>query len=221
MKKQENFKKIFIYVRYILPVLFHFAIIITAFIPSYRFIVGTEVGDVMSLSEFISLYWEKTRDVLFGASGDYTGSDEVFSGILFGAIILFAVLFIVSFAVSVWNAIVAFRVFLSDDEESAERGRKIFLAFVPNRIVATVLTSLGFFITLLPYFIAPISSLTGADKVTMVLETVDSLTVSAILFSLCGMVSTVSSYFEKDMGADVFAKEKREEDDEEDESEED
>lgn len=218
MKKKENAKKIFIYGRYLFPIFFHIAIITTAFIPSYRFIVDGGVGEAVSLFDFISLYWEKTRSVLFGTAGEYTGSDEVFSTIMFSAIIIFAILFLISFAIAVWNAIVAFRVFLSDDEESAERGRKFFLVFVPNRIVAVILTSLGFFVTLLPCFIAPLSSLTGAGTVKRVIETVDPLLVASVLTVLLCAISVVSAYFEKELSVDIFAKD--EPDDDEDDEEE-
>lgn len=220
MKKKENAKKFFIYGRYLFPIFFHIAIIVTAFIPSYRFIVDGDVGEAMSLKDFISLYWEKSRNVLFGTAGEYTGSDEVFSTIMFSAIIIFAILFLIAFAISVWNAIVAFRVFLSDDEESAERGRKFFVVFVPNRIVSVILTSLGFFITLLPYFISPISSLTGAGTVKLVIETIDPLLLAAVLIVVFCIISIASAYFEKEMSVDIFAKDTSDGEDEDDEDDE-
>ncbi len=201
-----NAKKILIYTRYALPVFSHIVMLVMFFIPSYRFIVGEEVGDCMSLSDFISTYWDKSRDVLFGTSGDYTGSDETFSTIMFAGIILFAIFFIVSFAISAWTAIVAFRVFLSDNEESAEKWRSYFVVFIPNRIVAFILSGLGILISLLPYFITPLSTLTGSGTVDMVLEAPDMLTVGLVLLIVSLIVSVVSSYVEKFIDVDVFKK---------------
>ena len=197
-----NAKKILIYTRYALPVLSHIVMLVMFFIPTYRF----GVGDCLSLTDFISLYWDKSRDVLFGLSNDYTASDETFATIMFSAIIIFAIMFIISFVISVWTAIVAFRFFLSDDEESAEKWRRLFVVFVPNRIVAFILSGLGIFIALLPYFITPLSTLTGSGTVSMVLEAPDALTVGLILLVVSFILSVSSSYIEKYIDVDVFEK---------------
>ncbi len=207
-----NAKKVLIYVRYALPAFLHIVTFVMFFIPVYRF----GVGDCMSLTDFISLYWDKTRDVLFGTGGDYTGSDETFATIMFAAIIIFAILFIVSFVISVWTAIVAFRVFLCNDEDSAERWRRFFVVFVPNRIIAFILSSLGITITLLPYFITPLSTLTGSDTVNMVLEGPDAFTIGLVLLLLLLILSVCSSYVEKYVGVDVFQKLDNGEEDDED-----
>ena len=219
---KDNGKKILIYTRYILPVLSHIVMIAMFFVPSYIFILDGKAGNRMSLANFISAYWEKSRDVLFGTA-EHTGSDELFAKIMFVMIIAFAIFFVVSFAISIWTAIVAFRVFLSNDEDSAESGRKFFVVFVPNRIIACVFSSIGILISTIPYFITPLTSLTGATVVKMVLEFADTLTVGGILLVICLVFSVGCSYVEKYMGVDVFKKDKVDDeesdlfDDEEDE----
>ena len=209
---KENGKKILIYTRYILPVLSHIAMLFMFLVPSYTFIVDGKAGERMSLADVISAYWEKSREVLFGAV-EHTGSDEVFSKIMFTMIIVFAIFFVVSFAISVWTAIVAFRVFLSNSEDSAERGRKFFLVFVPNRIVAFILTSIGIFISTIPYFMSPITSLTGGSIVKMVLESIDPFWVGIILIIISFVFSVMTSYIEKYLDVDIFKKDKNEDDD--------
>ena len=209
---KDNGKKILIYTRYILPVLSHIVMIAMFFVPSYIFILDGKAGNRMSLVDFISAYWEKSRDVLFGTA-EHTGSDELFAKIMFVMIIVFAIFFVISFAISIWTAIVAFRVFLSNDEDSAERGRKFFVVFVPNRILACVFSSIGILISTIPYFITPLTSLTGATVVKMVLEFADTLTVGGILLVICLIFSVTSSYIEKYMDVDVFKKDRVDDDD--------
>ena len=213
---KENGKKILIYTRYIFPVFSHIAMLVMAFVPSYIFIVGGKAGDRMSLFKFISLYWEKCREVLFGVA-EHSESDVIFAKILFTMIIVFSILFIFSFAISVWTAIVAFRVFLSDDEESAERGRRFLLVFIPNRIVAFILSGIGICISMIPYCIKPITSLTGAGAVKMVLEFADVLFVGIVLLIISLILTVVSSYLEKYMNVNIFEKVKGEEDEEDEE----
>lgn len=214
-----NAKKILIYARYALPVLSHIVMLVMFFVPSHRFIVGGAVGDCMSLADFISAYWEKSRDVLFGTGSEYTVSDETFSKIMLVAIILFAIFFIVSFAISIWMAIVSFRYFLSDNDEAAEKWRSLFVVFVPNRIVAFILSGIGITIALLPYFITPLSTLTGAGTVDMVLEAPDTLTIGLILLIVSLIVSVCSAFVEKYVGADVFKKLQTDDETDEDEQE--
>ena len=219
---KENSKKILIYTRYIFPVLSHIAMIVMAFVPSYIFIIDGKAGDRMSLVKFISLYWEKCRDVLFGMA-EHSESDVIFAKIIFTMIIVFAIFFLVSFAISVWTSIVAFRVFLSDDEESAERGRRFLVVFVPNRIVAFILSGIGICISLIPYCIKPLTALTGAGDVKMVLEFADMLFIGTVLLIVSLILTVASSYLEKYMNVDIFEKVKVEdgEDDEEDKDEDD
>ena len=208
---KENSKKILIYTRYLLPVLSHIVMIVMFFVPAYIFIVDGKAGNQMSLADFVSAYWEKSRDVLFGTA-DYAGADVLFAKIMFTMIIVFAIFFIVSFAISVWMAIVAFRVFLSNDEESAEKGRKFFVVFVPNRIVAFILSGIGVCIATIPYFIYPLTSLTGAGAVKMVLETADTLSIGIVLLVISLLLSVSSSYMEKYMDVDIFKKEETDDD---------
>ena len=216
-----NAKKILIYTRYALPAFSHLVMLVMFFVPSYRFIVGGQPGDCMSLGDFIGMYWEKSRDVLFGSGGEYTVSDETFSKIMLAGIIVFAILFIISFAISIWTAIVAFRVFFGEDEETAEKWRSFFVVFVPNRIVAFILSGLGITISLLPYFITPLSTLTGAGTVDMVLEAPDTLTIGLVLLIISFIVTVCSCYVEKYIGVDVFKKLETSEEEKEDDEEED
>ena len=175
MNMNNNIKKYLIYIRYSLPAVSLLAILGMLFVPSYRFIFSGKAGERVSAAELLINSWDRVREALFG-NLEQTNATITFSRIVFALIIAFAVIFIISFAVSVWSAIVAFRCFLSNNEESAENDRRIFCVFIPNRIVLTALTSVGGAIALFPYLMPWLYSILS-ENISFVLEAPDALTV--------------------------------------------
>ena len=202
---KDNKKKYLIYIRYLLPI---FSLLITAvmmLVPSYRFIFSGKAGELMSEVKLISNSWEQVRSVLFGTA-EQTDAAIIFSRTLFTLIIVLVLLFLASFAISIWSAVVAFKYFLSDDEESAENTRRIFRVFIPNRIVLCILSSLGFSIAILPYLMKPLYAFTYSQKVSVVLEAPDALIVGGVLVLTTIVLSIVCAPIERAFGADVFEK---------------
>lgn len=200
-----NTKKYLIYIRYSLPI---FALLITTvmlFVPSYRFIFSGKLGERMSVATLISNSWEQARGILFGTA-EHTDAAMIFSKILFALIILSVLLLLFSICVSIWSAIVAFRCFLDDDEEEAEKFRRIFTVFVPNRIVLCILSSIGLVIAIFPYLMKPIYAFTYSQQVTAVLEAPDALIVGGALMLTSCIISIICSYIEKELEADIFDK---------------
>ena len=183
----------------------YIAIFAMLFVPSYRFIFSGKAGEIMSGSTLISNSWEQSRSVLFGA-GDHTGSAIIFSRTLFSLIIVSAVLFLFSLAISIWGAVIALRCFLSDNEDVAERDRRVFCVFVPNRIILTLLSTLGLAIVALPYLMRPLYAFTYSQNVTVVLEAPDALIVGSVFSVAVIILSVICSYFEKSFDADIFKK---------------
>lgn len=203
MKKKS--KEILIYIRYLLPIIVSFAIIIMLFVPSYRFIFSGEVGDRMSTATLISNSWEQARNVLFGTS-EQTDAAIIFSRTLFVLIIILVIALLLSLAVSIWTATVALRYFLSSDEDSAERARRVFCVFVPNRIILSFFSVLGLAISCLPYLMRPLYSFTYSQNVSVVLEAPDSLIVGGVLVLALIVLSIISAPVEKALDADIFKK---------------
>ena len=206
---KKNGKKYLIYLRYALPILSYIVIAVMLFVPSHRFIFSGKAGELMSVSTLISNSWEQARNVLFGAA-EQTDAALIFSRWLLAIIIVSVLLLLLSLAVSVWSAIVAFRYFLSDDEESAYRSVCVLRAFVPNRIILCILSSLGITVAVLPYFMTPLYAFTYSQNVTAVLEAPDALTVGGLLVFVCLVLSAVSAAMEKELEADIFKKNKKE-----------
>ena len=202
---KSDAKKYLIYIRYLLPI---FALLITAvmlFVPSFRFVFQGKVGERMSVATLISNSWEQAREVLFGAI-DKTDAAIIFSRTMLILIIVLVILFLLSVCVSVWSAIVAFKCFLSDDEEGAERSRRLFTVLVPNRIALCVFSSLGLSLTAMPYFMKPIYAFTYSQKVTAVLEAPDALIVGGVLMLAACVLSIICAPIEKAFEADIFYK---------------
>ena len=198
---KNNTKKYLIYLRYLLPIATYIAILAMLLVPAYRF-VTTSVGEAVSSAELMSLNWDSVRNILFG-TGEHSAEEILFARGCFALIIILVALLLLSLAVSIWSAIVVLRWLIVDDEESAEHDRKILCVFIPNRIVLTVLTSLGGAITLFPYVLAYLNTLYSV-RTTVYLVAPDALIVGSVLLLAAAILSGVCSAFEKEFDADAF-----------------
>lgn len=202
--KKET-KKTLIYLRYIMPVVALLALFAMLFIPSFRFIFSGKAGDRISVATLIANSWERVRAVLFGAETQ-TNPDIIFSRTVFILIIAFVILYIFSLAISIWALMVAMRYFISEDSEGAERSRRIFAAFIPNRIVLCLCSTVGVAISLLPYLMRPIYDMAYSESVSAVLELPDALVVGGALLLCSVLLSIICAPMEKGFGADIFEK---------------
>ena len=205
---KNNGRKYLIYFRYILPIVSHLIIFVMLFVPSYRFIFSGKAGELMSSAKLISNSWDQVRNTLFGAA-EQTGAAMIFSKTLFAIIIIFAILFLLSLAVSIYSAVVAFRYFLSGDEKSAEEQARVMRAFIPNRIVLCILSSLGMFIASMPYLMKPLYAFTYSQQVTVVLEAPDALIVGGVFVAFSIALSIICAPIERAFDADIFPKRKK------------
>lgn len=208
MKINENAKKYLIYIRYLLPIIALIIIFSMLFVPSYRFIFSGKAGERLSTATLISNSWEQVRNILF-ATEEQKSPDLIFARIVFSMIIAVTVLYVFAFAMAIWSAVVAFRCFLSDDEESAEKGRRLFIAFCPNRIVLFICNLAGLAIAVFPYCMRPIYGGVYSEHVVPVLEAPDSFGVGTLILALCGILSVISVIMEKKLDVDIFKKDKK------------
>lgn len=205
MRKQTKQK--LIYLRYILPGVLIALMLIVAFLPCYRFIAEGELRETMSLSTLVSNSWEECREILFAKTGQTRGQ-LLFARTILIMIILFVILYIAALAVSIWSAIVAIKLFASDDEDGAERARLTFITFVPNRIILTLIQALAAPVALIPYFMPLIYRHALSLNVKFTLATVDPFIF--ILASLVAILtlSIITAPYERRFDADVFKKRK-------------
>ena len=203
----KDTKKYLIYLRYVLPIIALVVMLAMLFVPSYRFIFSGKAGELMSNAKLISNSWEQARTVLFGTA-EKTDAALIFSRILFALVIISVLLFLLALAVSIWSAIVAFKCFLSDDEEGAEKSRRTFCAFVPNRIVLCAIILLSVLLAVIPYLMSPLYDFTYSEPVSVVLEAPDALIIGGALLLCSIALSIVCAPIERAFDADIFEKEK-------------
>ena len=207
--KKQTAYRVCIYARYALPIISLLATFAMLFLPAHRFIFSGKAGEKISVIKLMLNSWDQSRSVLFGTENT-TDAAVIFSRALFIILIVLVLLYLISLAVSVWSAVVAFRFFLSDDDESAERQRRIFCAFIPNRIVLCAITLLGLAVAALPYIMKPLYSLTYSEQVTAILEPpyLDGLIVGGALLLVSIILSVAFAPIERALSADVFEKPK-------------
>lgn len=202
-------KRKLISLRYILPVALVIIALITAAIPSYRYIVGTEVNDAISLMGLIDNSWSQARGVLFGGGEEQTNAVIAFSNVLFFSIIALAIIFIIGVAAAIYSLYAAMKHFFSKDREAAERTRTLFITLIPNRIVLCVLHAMIMPICVLPYIMSALYSKYFAMSVKLVLVAPDALICAGALTVGLLIFSAIMSSWEKEIKLDLFAKPQR------------
>lgn len=194
-----------IYARYILPPILIFLLVPIAFIPSYRYVESGSARGAISLAALISNAWEQGREILF-ATSDATVAQMAYGRALVAIIIAAVVFYLISLAVAIWSCAVALKLFISDDEEGAERSRTLFITFFPNRIVLTVIEALALALALFPYLIPLVYAQTLGLNVSVVLNAPDGLIFEIVFIAAIASLSAITAPYERRFDADVFKK---------------
>ena len=219
MKKETKQK--LIYLRYILPPILILLVLLLGFIPSYRYVVGDEAHERVSIWSMIGDSWTLGRETLFAKSNATTG-EQAFSKITLGFIIGSALLCAAALASAAWSCFVALKLFISDDEESAEKSRTLFVTVFPNRIFLTVAECLALPLFLFPYILPAVYAHTMGMSVRVGLAAPDGLIFAAVSLIAIAVLSALTAPMERQFDADVFKRHKafeRESADEQSESE--
>lgn len=205
MKKQTKQKMI--YARYILPPALLTAVLLVGFIPSYRYVIGSDAHEKVSLWSLIGESWSVGRETLF-ATPDATYGEMAFSKINLALIIGFAVLYIVALAAAVWSCCVALKFFISDDEEGAERSRTLFITLLPNRIVLCAVECVALALCVYPYLLPALYANTLGMSVRLALVAPDCLILAALSLVAVCLLSALTAPMERGFDADVFKRRK-------------
>ena len=203
MKKETKQK--LIYLRYILPAVFIFSLSIFALIPTHRYVDAGASREPISLAVLMSNSFEQGREILF-AKANATVGEQAFARVLLCVAIVCILLYIIALASAVWSAVVALKLFISDDEESVEKSRTLFITFFPNRIVLCVVEALSLGFAFFPYAMPAIYSHTLAYRVGASLSAPDGLIFGVIFMAITVALSVICAPFERRFDADVFKK---------------
>ncbi|MBQ2384961.1 MAG: hypothetical protein II292_02010, partial [Clostridia bacterium] len=97
---------------------------------------------------------------------------------------------------------------MSDDEESAEKSRTLFITAIPNRIALTVAEALVLPICLFPYLLPAIYAHTLGMNVRVDLAAPDCLIFAAVSLVAIAILSALCAPMERRFDADVFKRRK-------------
>ena len=203
MKKQTKQK--LIYLRYLLPPVLILLLALVALIPTHVFVDAGNVHEKISLVSLLSNCFEQGREILF-AKPNATVGEQSFAKVLLTVAIVSIVLYTVAFIVAIWSAVVAIKLFGSDDEEDAERSRTLFITFFPNRIILSAIEALAIPLTCFPYLVPLIYSYTLAYNVKVNLCAPDALIFAVLFIAAISVLSAITAPYERRFDADLFAK---------------
>ncbi len=206
MMKQQTQKKL-IYLRYILSPVAMLVMAVVAFIPSYKYAIGGELNDGLSLWKLCSNSFNTSRQVIFAVS-EQDAANLLFSKTVFLMLAVFALLWLIAFAAALYSAITAITYFCSDNEEKAENSRTLFITFFPNRIVLCGVQLLSLPLLLFPYILPTIYRNIWNYTVSLALTAPDALIVGAALIVAVCVLSAICAPWERRFDADLFRKRK-------------
>ena len=205
MTKQTKQK--LIYLRYILPPVLLLLVLLFALIPSYRYVAEGVAREPISLAKLISNSWDESRETLFVKSAnDVKPQELVFARTMLGLILGFGALYLGALAVAVWSTYVALKLFISDDEDGAERARTLFITFFPNRIVLTAVEAISIPLVAIPYLMPEIYAYTLGTRVAFTLAAPDGFIFALISIAAISALSLICAPYERRFDADVFKK---------------
>lgn len=204
-RRKKAAKKILIYARYVLPIVFCFAMIGTTFVPCLKYLTYAVDGTnaPISSADLFQSSWDTVRTYLF-SGGETKPDEEKFAKILLVLLIVIVILFALGFISTVITAICAFRYMYAPDDGS-DVIRMWFITIIPNRIVTCLLYALTLPLLFLSRMVIPLFD--GMDiEVLLKVSAPEPWVWGLIFFGITVALTIISSFFEKDMGLNVFKK---------------
>ena len=204
-KTQINKKHLWIYIRYILPMVFILLTVISLFIPCFLYTTVEGVDDdVYSLMGVLNEYWDPVCNYAFFSVGDLNEATLKFSQTFIVSLVVFSVLFVVSAASTVYVAINAFRYFKNSEDKS--NSRMLFLTLVPNRIVAFLWQLPCVPLLLFPRYVIYMFKTILGESATLTLIFPEPIIIWGILYIVSIVFSISTASMESAQGMNPFAK---------------
>lgn len=204
-KNQINKKHMWIYIRYLLPIIFIFLTVISLFIPCFLYTTIDGVDDdVYSLMGVLSEYWDPVCNYAFFSVGDLNAATLKFSQTFIVSLIVFSILFTVAAASTVYLAVNAFKYF--KNKENKSNSRILFLTLVPNRIVAFLWQLPCVPLLLFPRYVIYMFKTILGESATLTLTFPEPIIIWAVLYIISIIVSIVTASTESAQGMNPFAK---------------
>lgn len=203
-KSQINKKHLFVYIRYLLPIVIVFLTVISIFIPCFLYTTVEGVDDdVYSLAGVIAEYWDPVCNYAFFTVGDLDAATLKFSQTFIISLIVCAVFFVVATASTVYIAVNAFRYFKNTEDRSTSR--ILFLTLVPNRIAAFLWQLLCVPLLLFPRYIIYMFQTILGETATLTLVFPEPVIIWGILYVISIAFSIATASMETAQGMNPFA----------------
>ena len=205
VKKQQK-GAVWVYLRYLLPILVVIGMIIAMLIPCLRYTTAqTGTNDTISGMELCRNTWDNVRSYLFGVAKQEADT-LMFSKVTLAILISCLLLFLVGAVAAVWSSVGAFCYFRNP--QSRGTGRILFVTLFPNRIVTVLLSALT-----LPLLAFPRILILCYEKILHVgvllnVTFAEPLVIGAILFAVTVLVTLLTIPLERRLGMDPFQKTK-------------
>jgi hypothetical protein len=206
-KDQINKKHLWIYIRYLLPIIFILLTVVSLFIPCFLYTTVEGVDDdVYSLMGVLSEYWDPVCNYAFFSVGDLNAATLKFSQTFIVSLIVFSVLFTVAAVSTVYVAVNVFRYFKNNEEKG--NSRILFLTLVPNRIVAFLWQLPCVPLLLFPRYIIYMFKIILGESATLTITFPEPIIIWGILYIISIVISIATASMESAQGMNPFAKKK-------------
>lgn len=146
MKRKDKRALSLVYARYIFPLLSDLVFVILAFIPCIRYSLDSESRMAISLAELMKNAWVSSRKYLFSAGTQKTADETLFCQLVFIALIVFALLFLLGLAVHIFSL----SAFISSQNDTNSKQKNVYLSIIPNRAFLLCLEALTLPIVFFP-----------------------------------------------------------------------
>jgi hypothetical protein len=206
-KDQINKKHLWIYIRYLLPIIFILLTVVSLFIPCFLYTTVEGVDDdVYSLMGVLSEYWDPVCNYAFFSVGDLNAATLKFSQTFIVSLIVFSVLFTVAAVSTVYVAVNVFRYFKNNEEKG--NSRILFLTLVPNRIVAFLWQLPCVPFLLFPRYVIYMFKTILGESATLTITFPEPIIIWGILYIISIVISIATASMESAQGMNPFAKKK-------------
>ena len=204
MKRKDKISLSIVYARYILPLVSDLVFVILAFVPCIRYRLDSESRAAISLAELMKNAWVSSRKYLFSAETQKNSDETLFCKLIFIALIVFVLLFLLGLAVHIFSL----SAFISSQKKGDSKQKNIYIAIIPNRVFLLCLEALTLPIIFFPELLTKLYRSILFYTVTLKYSVLPLWVVFVLLFVINIFLTFFSARYERRLDMNIFAKNK-------------
>ncbi len=178
--------------------------VILAFVPCIRYRLDSESRTAISLAELMKNAWASSRKYLFSVQTQKSADETLFCKLIFIALIVFALLFLLGLAVHIFSL----SAFLSSQKDSDSKQKNVYLAIIPNRAFLICLEALTIPIAFFPELLTKLYRSILFYTVTLRYSLFPLWIVFVALFAINIFLTLFAIRHERRLKMNIFAKSK-------------